>query len=373
MHWIILVAVAAAAEEDPYPGRYREPIEASRPIRQKQFDEVNAYIERLKQAAPATRDAFFAPNFLSLDAYEQSTVPLRQAVRERIGFPPPFIKRGTTPRWEHVADDPYARIFRLRYEVLEGVEAYGVLCVPRGLIGKAPLLVCQHGGGGNPELIYPMLPEGGTGNYGWMVQRALKEGYVTYAPGLLFPYAGREEIQGPSRRQLDDQLRYVGTSIVAVELWKIFRGIDAAGRRPEVDRSSIGMIGLSYGGQYTLYAAALDTRIQVAVSSCYLNERARYPWSDWSFFNFFNEFNDAELCALICPRPLLIEIGRDDQLFAVDGAMAEAERASRYWDQLGIRSRFVLDVFNGGHEFKGETAYDFIRPYLRPGNERGTK
>jgi dienelactone hydrolase len=366
----ILLAVVVTGGHDPYPGRYREPIEASRPIRQRQFDEINAYTKRMERTAPAKRDDFFTPDFSDAEAFQRSTIPLRATVRERLGFPPPLIRRGTTPQWKHVADDAYASLFRLHYEVLEGVEAYGILCVPHGLTEKAPLLVCQHGGGGNPELIYPMMPEGGTGNYGWMVQRALQEGYVTYSPAMIFPYGGKEEIHGPNRRQLDERLRYLGTSIIAVELWKIFRGIDAAGQRPEVDRTRIGMMGLSYGGQYTLYAAALDTRIQVAVSSCYFNERMRYAWSDWSFFNFFNECNDAELCALICPRPLLIEVGEHDQLFAVEGAKAEAKRAKRYWNELGMGNRFVFDAFSGEHEFNGGKAYDFIRPYLRPRGKR---
>lgn len=98
------------------------------------------------------------------------------------------------------------------------------------------------------------------------------------------------------------------------------------------------MMGLSYGpGRHTLYTAALDTRIDAAVSSCFFNERKRYLWSDWSYFGFMNEFNDAEVAALICPRAFMIEVGQQRYLrSAVDGAKAESLRAKKYWDGLGL-------------------------------------
>lgn len=49
---------------------------------------------------------------------------------------------------------------------------------------------------------------------------------------------------------------------------------------PTVDSNKTGMVGLSYVGFYTLYIAALDTRIKAAVSCSFFNDRDRYPWSD---------------------------------------------------------------------------------------------
>jgi len=353
------------AHSEPYSDRHQEPIEDTHANRQRQYDQIGGYLERMKAESVARRDAFFQLDFSSLEAYAASQGKLRDQVKSRIGYPPTNAV-AAEPRLEHVADDAYASIYRMWLEVVEGVEVYGILSIPHGLTGPAPLLICQHGGGGNPELIQGMIPDMGAGNYGWMVQRALEQGYVTYAPALIFPFRGEEELNGPERRELDRELRYVGTSILALELYKIARAVDEIVKRPEVDPGRVGMMGLSYGGCYTLYATALDTRIKAAVSSCYFNERARYPWSDWSYFNFLNEFADAELCGLIAPRPFLIEVGEKDELFAVEGARTEAERARVYWDKLGVPERFVFEVFDGGHEFKGDQAYDFVRPYLKP-------
>jgi dienelactone hydrolase len=360
----ILGIILAAAIAEPYPGRHQELIEDTHDNRQEQYDQIGGYLDRLMFESTAKRDEFVQLDFSSPEAYTVSQEKLRDHVRTRIGYPPPDPVTAE-PRLEHVADDVYASIYRMWLEVVEGVESYGILSIPHGLTSPAPLLICQHGGGGNPELIHGMIPDTGSGNYGWMVQRALQEGYVTYAPALIFPFGGKEEFTGPDRRKLDEELRYVGTSILALELYKIARAVDEIVKRPEVDPERIGMMGLSYGGCYTLYATALDTRIKAAVSSCYFNERARYLWPDWSYFNFLNEFADAELCALICPRPFLIEVGEKDELFTIDGARSEAERARVYWDKLGVPERFVFEAFDGVHEFKGDRAYDFVRPYLK--------
>ena len=36
---------------------------------------------------------------------------------------------------------------------MDGVHAYGIYMVPKKIKDKAPLIIAQHGGGGNPEAI----------------------------------------------------------------------------------------------------------------------------------------------------------------------------------------------------------------------------
>lgn len=374
MHLILflLTALAQSDTADPYPGRYSEGFDQSLGIRQEQFDQITAYTERLLDHSEKRRAAFFEPDYSSVAAYRDSCAVLRESIQTRIGYPPPDTRSASLPRWERVAEDEYATVYRMWVEVLKGVEAYGLLAVPHGLDGPAPLLICQHGGGGSPELIAPFSrPEDGHGsfNYGWMVQRALKAGYVTWSPSLLFPLLhGNEQLAGPNRLALDKRARHVGTSLLAIELWKIQRGLDTVLKRREVDSERVGMIGLSYGGLYTQFAAALDPRIQVAVSSCFFNARRDYAWDDWSYFNFLNEFTDPEICALIAPRGLLIEVGKSDKLFAVEKARALVAQTREPWEHLGAADRFEYVEFEGGHEFHGDRAFAFVNGLLKPNN-----
>ncbi len=348
---------------DAFPDRYTEDVEASHWIREEQFAQIERYLNALAYISSQNRCAFYAPDYSSLDAYRISTERLRAALRDRIGYPPPGFKDSCTPRVEFVAEDGYACIYRVWCEVLEGVDVYGLLMVPHGLEDRAPLMICQHGGGGSPEII-TALTKGGTFNYGWVVQRALREGFVTWSPGLVFPIGGTEKIPGPTRVELDRMARYVGTSILAIELWKITCGLGAILNRPEVDGSRVAMIGLSYGGLYTQFAAALNAEISVAVSSSFFNDRRVYAREDWCLHNYLNEFTDPEICGLICPRPLMIEVGIRDELFGIQGARSQVMRASTHWERLGLGDRFVYVESAGGHEFCGEKVFDFVKRFI---------
>ena len=360
--FVVLSQVQAPAVE----GRYQENDEVSLPIRQEQHDQVARYLERLRELSKEKHTAFFQPDYTNERTYLASTGRYRDLLKERIGYPPPLAVSGKDPVLEPVAEDAHCTIIRVRYEVLEGVEAYGILSIPKGLSGPAPLLICQHGGGGSPELIANYRSAGTSPtNYGDMIYRALERGYIVYAPGLLFRLGGKEPIDGPERVALDKQLRYVGTSILAVECWKITRALDYLLTRPDIDPKRVGMSGLSYGGQFTLYVAALDQRIQAAVSSCYFNDRLLYGWEDWMFHNTLNEFTDAEVAGLICPRPLLVEVGIKDELFSIDGARATAPLARAHWEKLGISERFSFIEFDGGHEFQGDEGFAFLDVHVK--------
>ncbi len=354
---------ATTGASQGFPGRYCEDIEASHDIRQRQFDQIASYLKSLQSKSQQRRKAFFRPDHSSKRAYERSTDRYRKVLCARIGYPPSGPTVGSEPRYRLVATDAYATIYRMWHEVLEGVEVYGLLFVPKDRDQPSPLMICQHGGGGNPELMSGFGRDG-PGNYGWMVQRAVQEGFAVWAPALIFPYRGTESMSGPTRLDLDASARYLGTSILAIELWKILRGLDAVLKRGEVDPRRVAMMGLSYGGLYTQYAAALDRRISVAVSSCFFNDRAVYAHPDWCFFNYLNELTDPEICALICPRALMIEVGRRDEHFRVEGARSQVEDASIHWKKLGIAERFVYTEFDGGHEFRGDGAFEFVKRFL---------
>lgn len=365
--WVLSMLMGQPPPGDAFPERHLEPIESSHEIRVEQYRQLKAYADGLVSSARDRRAEFFTPDYSSIDAYTASVRPFREKLCERIGYPPPLAAVEKTVRLEPVGEDGYATIYRVWITVLDGVEAYSILWIPKGLTAPAPLLICQHGGGGNPELLASFQGDAKNGatNYGWMVQRGLQAGFVCWAPSLIFPYQGKEDVGPDDRVSIDKELRYVGTSIVAVELYKIHCGVDEMLKRPEVDPGKVAMIGLSYGGQYTLYYAALDERVQAAVSSCYFNRREDNAWPDWSYFNYFNEFTDAELCGLICPRALIVEVGEKDTLFTIDGARATAPDAAVHWERLGIPERFRFAPFPGGHEFWGEGAYEFLKANLK--------
>ena len=140
----------------------------------------------------------------------------------------------------------------------------------------------------------------------------------------------------------------MGSSITAIEVYGITRILDYFEAQDYV--STMGMVGLSYGGFYTLFTAALDTRILSAASCSFFNTRDRFGWSDWVWQNSAEKFDDAEIACLVYPRRLWLGVGNADELF-------EAKYAEESFKKLEALCRTVgtdwvkLTVFDGKHEF----------------------
>jgi hypothetical protein len=164
-----------------------------------------------------------------------------------------------------------------------------------------------------------------------------------------------------------------------MEIGKIRRFIDYASDLPEIDASRIAMWGLSLGGYYTQYTAPLEPRIKVAICSACFNERwhkmavssplyTAYIDVDeehiWIPGHFAGGFGDAELAALICPRPMQIQQGRADGIGWWPIQEKEFERCKAFYDQLGVGDRIDYAGHNGGHQILTERGIEFLGRYL---------
>ena len=360
---LLLPKLAQSQETKPMPPFYEENVAASNPLRTEQAKELDAYIEARKNDN-SRLSSFFTPNYSSPRAYEASVKRLRQAFMERIGYPPPGQPDAEAPAFTEIGQDELGTYYRARISVLPGVHAEGIYIVPKGMKGRAPLVIAMHGGGGSPEVA---LFHGGA-NYHDMVRGGVKRGYVVFAPQHLFSAEG---FSGDVRNRTDDRMRLVGTSLTAVEIAKITRSLDVLLKRPEVDPKRVAMVGLSYGGYYALVTPAIDSRIKVSVSSCYFGvQEWRYGRdelsvpSDFRFMDRFTLLRDPEIAALVCPRALLIQAGSRDDADHRDMGIQLAPQAAEYYKRLGIPDAFRFVLFEGGHEFDDASAWEFVQKHL---------
>lgn len=235
--------------------------------------------------------------------------------------------------------------------------------MPRKLAGRrAPLVISKHGGGGSPE----SATFNGGANYKDMVRGAVAQGYVVLAPhSVMYPFGDRDNgtiIPAEVRDQLDEKLRAAGTSLAAVEIHKISLLLDHVLTRPEVDPSRVAMIGLSYGGFYSLYAAALDSRIRVVVASCSFPDDP--PITDGKTGGRLRDMAPADVAALIAPRPLQVQSGTGDKLIPIDQGRRAARRTALVYEKVDAADRFVFSEFDGGHEFRGDLVWPFLKKFL---------
>lgn len=373
---LILAAAITACAGSPFAGAaevYREPFAQSFPIREQQHQQIKAYADALLQEQSQRALAAVTPDFTSPAAYERSLESYRQQLRAFLGTPPPHPKSGTVTKFEQVGEDDEATIFRVWIEVIPGVDVYGIYLLPkkRPASGKIPLLIAQHGGGGNPEAISDLDTRV---NYRAFGREAIRRGYAVWAPALAMRcgYCDDPVIAGGSRELLDQKLKLAGTSIIGLELHKIIEGTQTLLRtRPEIDATRVGMTGLSWGGYFTLYATALAPFIKVAAPSGYFRDfeqllkRATADDSKLADRDIFGGLGHAQAIALICPRPCLVQLGEQDgALNPMAGARTEAERAAAYYRQLGVADKFQFQVHPGGHEFDAPAILDFFDRHL---------
>lgn len=236
-------------------------------------------------------------------------------------------------------EDGY-EIHRMSFEVLSGLKMRGLFFKAEG---KKPLVICQHGGLGTPELISGVYGE--TANYNDMAERVIKQGVHVFAPQLLL---WNNEAYGVEfdRKSVDASLKRVGSSVTAVEVYGIRKILDYFEKRDYV--KNFGMAGLSYGGFYTLFTAAIDIRIKSAISCSFFNDRDAVDWSDWCWQNSAEKLADAEIACLVYPRRLCVEVGNRDELFDYRLSEVEFERLKKICPDTDWVS-FI--VFDGTHEF----------------------
>lgn len=343
---------------------YSESPEVGNQYRKEILTQIEELIESKREESNSRRESFFCPDFSSIKSYEADIHKYRQRFKEMLGWPLTLSCPQTVPssREKLVAEDEIGEIYRIWIETLPGLETYGLLFLPLKK-ERHILVISQHGGGGIPELCSGFF---GSANYNDMSRRVLRQGFAVFAPQLLM---WREDF-GPKadRNQIDIQLKQLGGSIAALDIWQLQRCLDFLTAREDIANEKVGMIGLSWGGFYTIITAAVETRIKAAVSSCFFNNRYKYVLSPSVWFNSGNTFLDAEIAGMICPRSLCIEVGKQDELFDVDYVLPEAQKVANFYERLGIPERFLYIEHEGGHELdRTNDSINFLSKELKKG------
>lgn len=325
--------------------RFREDPHHTEPHKEALLSELEAVISRREEELALERRAYCEDILTHGEGH-------RAAFRDLLGWPLNAALPRPLPACEVIetlGEEGEYTLSRLRLEVMEGFHLTGLL-LRCNREGERPLVVASHGGAGTPELISGFYYGGSDVNYNGMVSRLLPYGVHVFMPALLLWDAAFYG-QPYDRVALDGRLKRLGGSVTALEVYAITRAMDylEEALRP----TAFGMVGLSYGGMYTLFTAAVETRIRSAVSSSFFSERRDYCWPDWSWKGAAARYDDAEVACLCYPRRLCVEMGTRDELFAAEHTLTAAAAVREYSARAGVDpdSWFHCEVFDGTHEF----------------------
>lgn len=161
----------------------------------------------------------------------------------------------------------------------------------------------------------------------------------------------------------------LGKVLVGLRVWDAMRAIDYLQTLPGVDPARIGCVGLSWGGTHTMYTAALDERVRVAVISgafgSFKDSLIDGPECPCQYVpNLLRHADLADIVSLIAPRPLLIENGADDPHYTLAIVRTEYAKVERLYGVLAAGDRVGLDVFPGNHRFGGGQVQSWLERWL---------
>lgn len=332
---------------------YSEPISASTWIRERYLQGMESTVQTLRDYANAARAAWVNPEKMAANREEY-----RKAYAEMLGIPvlEKVFGTGAPESVEEfpVATDDLCTMTRMIFHLKGDCIMTGMLLRPHTAPAQARLVIGQHGGGGTPELCSDLI---GKNNYRHMVRRLLERDAVVFCPQLLLWNCGEPMGDGgiphfepkQERHKTDVALKQCGSSITGFEIYAISRIITALLARPDVKPDGCGMIGCSYGGFYTHYTMAYDTRILSGYAVAFFNDRWKYNWADMVWASSGTKFLDAEITGLCAPRRLRFEIGKADPVF--DNAKAEENYApaAEYYKAAGCPNEVYMNLFEGGH------------------------
>lgn len=330
---------------------------AANRFRKEYLDSVNRFIEKGYSEGAGNRK-----NYVNVEIVANQE-KYREAYLKMIGQPVwPYPSNVPNAKTEYVGSDDFCDISYLQIEVMPDFWFFGILMQPKGA-EKAPLVIAQHGGGSSPEICCDFL---GESNYSYFTKHALERGMAVFAPQLLLwkfdieTGEAKTNVDLPFKRgDLDNKLKHLGLSITGLEVFCIRRSIDYLVSLDNIDEQRIGMMGLSYGGYFTLHTAAADTRIKSAMAAAFFNDREKVTFGDWRYNNAANLFLDAEVAALCAPRRLILTVGKSDPVFDYLPSVAEGERAKEYYSLFGAQNNFRYDLWEGGHRFNTDN-FDFF-------------
>jgi dienelactone hydrolase len=302
-------------------------------------------------------------DYSSTDAFERSVEPNRRRWESEVIKPPQLEKSGPPERHPFRIEDIDGEWLELP---LGMITAQAFLAFPEGAGSKEhlPLVIVQHGIGSTPETTFR------GGNYHAYAKELLKAGFAVLVPMNLMSIERRNKIER--------LCRLADLSLPGIELVRLRNLLDVVLTDQRIDRNRVGMWGVSLGGMATMFWMPLEPRIKAGVVSGWFNQRRnkmvipddRYvsflvTEEDHAFFTgWLTEFTDYDLVSLICPRPLLIQHGKQDKIAWWPQVQEEFDIARLQYENLKIGDRFQIDMHEGGHEAIIESGVSFMKKWL---------
>ena len=344
---------------------------------------VDRFLLRELSASVDRREKYWQRNFTSHAAYAKSVEQNRQRLAHIIGLRDQRVAfdgltlASTTAESALAGQTDRITIRAVSWPAFGDVTATGLLLEPRGRDALANVIAlpdCNQ----LPEQISG-LAEGLPPKLQY-ARRLAESGCRVVVPLLINRAEKMSKLS--NREYLYRSAFEMGRHLIGYEVQQSLAVVDWFSRR--WSDTQIGIIGWGEGGLIALYAAAVDTRVDVACVSGYFDSRQNI-WQepiDRNVFGLLEQFGDAELASLIAPRALIVDAARGPEATipggrgaparvvspALGSVRAEVARAQKLTD--GLKPNPGIRLVAADEPLGGRAIGQFLG-LLKPGAEIG--
>ena len=323
-------------------------------------------LELIKNITPSMR-------YKDGEDFAQWQVNARARLCELLGFD--NMKRAEDDKFTveyNIQTEDYTECrFTLQSE--EGYIFPVVMRVPSDIKGKMPVMLAlqghstgMHNSFGKPIFAKDerFLAEGDSD----FVVRALKEGCIGVAieQRNFGECGGNAQTGEPECHISTMNAILLGKTTIGERVLDVMCVIDALIKYFDfIDTDNIMLMGESGGGTATLYAAAVDERISLAMPICavctYKHSIAAMHHCVCNFVPGIAKYFDmCDITGLIAPRKLVVVNGRYDNIFPDEGVRETYEETKRLYKAAGVPDNCALVTGEGGHRFYADAAWPVV-------------
>jgi dienelactone hydrolase len=329
-------------------------------IDQREYGQVRNYFLKQIAATPAKREKLWQPDFSSRSAYESSVSEHRQHLRKMLGLVEVNPQKAEVAI---LAESGGVRVEEVKIALDGDFAAQALVFLPENSGRKAALIAIPQADESPEE--FAGIAEGMTTS-DWL-RKLLGRGVAVAIPEMVERRSDHPlclEAGGHDRRRMLWRLGFiVGRTLVGMEIQQVMALGDYLAAQPEIDRKKIGVWGEGQGGMTAFYAAAMDERLAGATVQDYFQQREE-SWKepiDRLLYGQLNEFGDAEIAALIAPRPLTI-VTQWGGPVNFESMRTEIGRARRFYRGLGMEDELVTkEEASGAEEASAVEAASMLR------------
>jgi dienelactone hydrolase len=277
---------------------------------------IDRYLMRETEVAAKQRASRWKRDTSSPDAYVRSIEPNRERFKRILGLvdarePANMYVVAPAPGPVELARSPGYKVYTVRWSVLKGVDAEGLLLVPdkKPVADVIALPDCDW----SPEQLVGLAD--GVPKEAQFARRLAESGCRVLVPVLIDrrdTFTSTSSVRPtnlPHREYIWRAAYEMGRTMIGYEVQKVLAAVDWFKVDQGTASRPIGVIGYGEGGLIALYSAACDTRIDHCIVSGYFGPREGL-WSEPIYRNVYGllpEYGDAEIASLIVPRRIVVD------------------------------------------------------------------